>query len=117
MGYIRGAVFTHNTAESIRNDTRRLVEGMLAKNNAGKLQISAVFCTVTQDVTALNPVAVIRQAFGFENAAYMCFAEPSFDGAPSGCVRVCLVADNIEQEQVVHYYDGAAAVLRPDLTR
>lgn len=117
MGYIRGAVFTENNSESIRDDTCRLVRKMLDNNNASALTISAVFCTVTQDITALNPVSVIRQVFDFDNAAYMCFAEPHFDGVPSSCIRVCLIADNLEQTHVVHYYDGAAAVLRPDLTR
>lgn len=117
MAYIRGAVFVENSAESIAAGAVDLVKKIVEANALASDRVSAVFFTVTSDLTATNPATAVRKAFDFANAAYVCATEPNFDGSAQNCVRVCIVAEQLRQTCAVHVYDGKASSLRPDLAK
>lgn len=116
MGAIRGATTAQNNREDIIRESQLLVEQLLKQNDVDASNVDAVFCSVTKELTAFNPVTAIRQYLNAPNVAYMCFAEAQFDAnyLPN-CIRVCIFARNVSQSDVKHCYLNDAKNLRPDL--
>ncbi|MCH5160150.1 MAG: chorismate mutase [Clostridiales bacterium] len=115
MGAIRGAICALNTVEDIEQKSLQLVKTIIEENNLSIEKIEAVFFSVTDDLNACYPAKSVREQLQLYNAAFMCFKEMSVPNSLPNCIRVCVLADGIEQKRCKHCYLGEAAMLRPDL--
>ncbi len=116
MAYIRGAITTQNTIEDISNSSVLLVDEIMLENKLVVADISAIIFTVTKDINATNPCTAVRKKIG-GNCAYLCFAEADIVNALPLCIRVCLIAEKIQQNDAKHVYLRGASCLRTDLIK
>lgn len=113
---VRGAITaSENTVLAILAATTELLRGIQQANptlKAGDL-VSAVF-TATADLNAVYPARAARE-LGWVDLAMMCAQEMSVEGSLARCIRVMLLWDtDLNPNEIIHVYVGAAAQLRPD---
>ena len=116
---IRGAIdVVADEPEEVLRATRALLEALLDANPTLQPQdLASVVFTVTPDLSSVYPAQAARQ-LGWTEVPLLCTHEiPVPDGLPR-MVRV-LAHWNTElpQKLIKHVYLGAAARLRPDLTK
>ncbi|MGC8487342.1 MAG: chorismate mutase [Clostridia bacterium] len=117
MRGIRGAATVDdNSRESILTTTRELLHEMQSRNAIQSEDLAAVLFSLTDDLDAAFPAEAARQ-LGWVNVPLMCFQEVRVPGALERVVRVLMLWNSdVPQPAVHHVYQGAAAVLRADLT-
>lgn len=119
MRGVRGAtVAGQNNVQDILAATQELLEAMLQANPTLQVeQLASAWFTVTNDLTAAYPAQAARR-LGWQYTPLMCALEiPVPDSLPR-CIRVLLHWNtDLPQAAVRHVYLGAAASLRPDLSR
>lgn len=115
MGAIRGAICAENTVADIEKNAIELVDEILAQNNLKPSDVDAVFFTATCDLNACYPAKAVRLRFEMTKVAFMCLAEMNVIGGLDHCLRVCVFAPKIQQNNVKHCYIGRAKQLRNDL--
>lgn len=116
MGAIRGAICAENTVRDISAKSAELITEILRANNLDASDIQAVFFSATKDLDACYPAKAVREQLGLDSAAFMCFAEMDVKGSLPHCIRVCVFAEKIEQNECRHCYLGEARSLRTDLS-
>lgn len=89
MVVIRGAVDAQNTASSIINQSKILLEEIINVNNLDKKEIKCVLFTVTQDLDKAYPALAARY-IGLNDTALICLNEMLVDGQMQGVIRVSL---------------------------
>ncbi|MDE2845617.1 MAG: chorismate mutase [Gemmatimonadota bacterium] len=113
---VRGATTVEsNTAEAIREASRRLLSTIVDRNRIELEEIVSVFFTTTKDLDVETPAFGARQ-MGWTSIPLFCMQEMEVsDGLPK-CIRV-LVHVNTEklQDEIRHVYLDGAVVLRPDI--
>lgn len=112
---IRGAtVVPHDTAESVLEATRELLETLLTVNEIAAPDIASVIFTATPDITSEYPARAARQ-LGWNNVALLGATEMDVPGGLARCIRV-LMHVNTERapSTLKHVYLHEARALRPD---
>ncbi|KOP63835.1 chorismate mutase [Bacillus sp. FJAT-18019] len=115
---IRGATtVTRNDEQEIVQETLRLLEEMVRRNELEPEYISNIWITMTQDLDATFPAKAIRQLDGWDLVPLMCSVEIPVQGSLPRCIRF-MVQVNTEksQSEIKHVYLNEAKRLRPDLS-
>ncbi|API90404.1 MULTISPECIES: chorismate mutase [Virgibacillus] len=114
---IRGATtVVEDQADMIIENTRRLVEEMVTKNNVSPEDVSHVFISVTKDITAAFPAKGLRKLPGWTYVPVMCMTEIDVPNSLKRCIRVMMVVNtDKEQASMNHIFQNEAIHLRPDL--
>jgi len=115
---IRGATtVTRNDEQEIVQETLRLLEEMVRRNELEPEYISNIWITMTQDLDATFPAKAIRQLDGWDLVPLMCSVEIPVQGSLPQCIRF-MVQVNTEksQSEIKHVYLNEAKRLRPDLS-
>lgn len=116
---IRGAtVVEANLAEAIYSATQDLLLAILRANPTLQIEdIASVLFTATQDITAAYPAKSARD-MGWDQIPLICAQEIAVPGSLPLCIRVLLLWNtDLPASAIRHVYLGAAASLRPDLTK
>ncbi len=115
---VRGATSVAiNSKQAVITATRTLLERMVSVNNITIKDIASILFTATSDLNAAYPAQAARD-IGWNNTPLMCAQEMGVQDSLPLCVRVLIMWNTDRSvDQIVHVYLGAAAALRPDLTR
>ncbi|MDX2083789.1 MAG: chorismate mutase [Candidatus Melainabacteria bacterium] len=113
---VRGATTAAaNSEEAMRSSVAELMQTLVRDNDIRASQVVSVFFTVTQDLNAIPPPRVAREALGWDRVPFMCFLEPDFAGMPTHCIRVLVqFYTSKSQEALRPVYQYGASCLRPD---
>lgn len=116
---IRGATtVAENRADLIIENTKRLVEEMVTKNNVLPQDVSHVFISATKDITATFPAKGLRKLPGWTYVPVMCMTEVDVPKSLKRCIRVMMVVNtDKKQVDINHIFQNEAIHLRPDLAR
>ncbi len=115
---IRGAITVEqNSAETILNATRTLLQQIVDANTLDPAEIASVILTATPDLDAVAPARAARE-MGWTDVPLLCMQEMAVPGSLPMCIRVLIHWNtDLEQDQIRHVYLGRARVLRPDLIK
>ncbi len=115
---IRGATtVTRNDEQEIVQETLRLLEEMVRRNELQPEYISNIWITMTQDLDATFPAKAIRQLEGWDLVPLMCSVEIPVQGSLPRCIRFMVqVITDKSQSEIKHVYLNEAKRLRPDLS-
>ncbi len=116
---IRGAVVCEvDEPEAILTATRELLVALCAANpTLQPEEIASVLFTVTPDLTSAYPAQAARQ-MGWESVPLMCAQEIPVPNSLPRCIRVLVHWNtDLPQAAIRPVYLGAAASLRPDISR
>lgn len=115
---IRGATtVTRNDEQEIVQETLRLLEEMVRRNELQPEYISNIWITMTQDLDATFPAKAIRQLEGWDLVPLMCSVEIPVQGSLPRCIRFMVqVNTDKSQSEIKHVYLNEARRLRPDLS-
>lgn len=115
MNVIRGAITVDaDTPEEIKEKTATVLNAIVEKNQIKEENIKAIIFSTTQDIHSYYPAKAAREC-GYEKAALFSAVEPDITGALKLCIRVMILAENVNGEEK-HVYLGKAATLRKDLS-
>ena len=116
MRGVRGAIqVPENQRGTIIAAAEQLMKALIGENEIKKESVSAVFFTVTPELTAAFPAAV-RSALGWDLVPFLCGLEIPVSGGLERVLRVLILFEtDREQNEIRHQYLGGAASLRPDL--
>jgi chorismate mutase len=114
---VRGATTVNrNEANQIIEETRKVAEEMVSKNEIEPESISHVFISATKDLNAVFPAKALRELPGFTYVPVMCMSEIDVPGALPFCIRIMMVVNTEkEQRKIHHVFHNEAVKLRPDL--
>ncbi|WP_102345776.1 chorismate mutase [Bacillus sp. Marseille-P3661] len=114
---VRGAItVTKNDADEMVDNTKRLLDQMIDKNQIKPEDVAQVLISVTDDLDAVFPARAMRLLEGWTYVPVMCMKEITVQGALQKCIRVMMTINtDIAQEKIEHIYLEGATVLRPDL--
>lgn len=115
---IRGATtVTRNDEQEIVQETLRLLEEMVRRNELQPEYISNIWITMTQDLDATFPAKAVRQLEGWDLVPLMCSVEIPVQGSLPRCIRFMVqVNTDKSQSEIKHVYLNEAKRLRPDLS-
>jgi chorismate mutase len=115
---IRGATtVTRNDEQEIVQETLRLLEEMVRRNELQPEYISNIWITMTKDLDATFPAKAIRQLEGWDLVPLMCSVEIPVQGSLPRCIRFMVqVNTDKSQSEIKHVYLNEAKRLRPDLS-
>jgi len=115
---IRGATtVTCNEEQEILQETLRLLEEIVRRNDLQPEYISNIWITMTQDLDAAFPARAIRQLEGWDLVPLMCSVEIPVKGSLPRCIRFMVqVNTDKSQSEIKHVYLNEAKRLRPDLS-
>ncbi len=115
---IRGATtVTRNEEQEILQETLRLLEEIVRRNDLQPEYISNIWITMTQDLDAAFPARAIRQLEGWDLVPLMCSVEIPVKGSLPRCIRFMVqVNTDKSQSEIKHVYLNEAKRLRPDLS-
>jgi chorismate mutase len=115
---IRGATtVTGNDEQEIVQETLRLLEEMVRRNELQPEYISNIWITMTKDLDATFPAKAIRQLEGWDLVPLMCSVEIPVQGSLPRCIRFMVqVNTDKSQSEIKHVYLNEAKRLRPDLS-
>jgi len=115
---IRGAISVdEDTPTAIGEASLLLVETILDRNRIAAEDVSALFITMTGDLSSVFPAEHIRKQERYRLLPIICSMELPVPGAKPRCVRMLVLAEVGEYTQgdLHHVYLGEAQSLRPDL--
>lgn len=108
---IRGAVDAQNTASSIINQSKILLEEIIRVNKLDKKEIKCILFTATQDIDKAYPALAARY-IGLNDTALICLNEMIVEGQMHGVIRTTVFYnDDINKTDV---YLGKTKSLRKD---
>lgn len=113
---IRGATTVeNNTLIEIIDETKKLLNEIIERNDINKDDVVSMIFTATQDLDAAFPALAARQV-GWNDVALICMSEINVKGSLEKCIRL-LIHFNTEKSNsdIKHVYLNKAKVLRPDL--
>jgi chorismate mutase len=114
-GAVRGAIqVSANTRREIAEATKRLVDEMLRANDIVEESIVSLLFSLTEDLSAVNPAAVLRET-GFARTPLFCTQEARIDGGMPRVIRVLLTFERETRREAVPVYLDGAQGLRADL--
>lgn len=108
---IRGAVDAQNTASSIINQSKILLEEIIRVNKLDKKEIKCILFTATQDIDKAYPALAARY-IGLNDTALVCLNEMLVEGQMQGVIRTTVFYnDDIDKTDI---YLGKTKSLRKD---
>lgn len=108
---IRGAVDAQNTASSIINQSKILLEEIIRVNRLDKKEIKCILFTATQDIDKAYPALAARY-IGLNDTALICLNEMLVEGQMQGVIRTTIFYnDDINK---IDIYLGKTKSLRKD---
>lgn len=108
---IRGAVDAQNTASSIINQSKILLEEIISVNKLDKKEIKCILFTATQDIDKAYPALAARY-IGLNDTALICLNEMLVEGQMQGVIRTTVFYnDDINKTDI---YLGKTKSLRKD---
>lgn len=108
---IRGAVDAQNTASSIINQSKILLEEIIRVNKLDKKEIKCILFTATQDIDKAYPALAARY-IGLNDTALVCLNEMLVEGQMQGVIRTTIFYnDDINKTDI---YLGKTKSLRKD---
>lgn len=108
---IRGAVDAQNTASSIINQSKILLEEIIRVNKLDKKEIKCILFTATQDIDKAYPALAARY-IGLNDTALICLNEMLVEGQIQGVIRTTVFYnDDINKTDI---YLGKTKSLRKD---
>ncbi|MEG1527712.1 MAG: chorismate mutase [Clostridia bacterium] len=114
MKGIRGAITVdNNTKQNIYSCAQELFLACVKANNLLPNNIVAVIFSSTADITEAYPAYSIRQIEEYKDLAYMCLQEQSVKNSLKLCLRILILAENIDT--IKFCYLKGANILREDL--
>ncbi len=113
---IRGAIdAAENSPEEILQNSQRLLQEMLDKNQVDTEAISAIFFSMTPDLNAAFPAAAARK-IGLTRVPLFSSVEVAIPGALPKIIRILILVNTERgQNEIIHVYLGEARKLRLDL--
>lgn len=113
---VRGAVqIETNKRDDILSRAHELMNALIENNNIKPGSVSAVFFTVTPDLTDSFP-AEVRKHIGWDLVPFLCSQEIPVPKAMPRVLRVLILFETeLALPQIKHQYLGATRALRPDL--
>lgn len=112
---IRGAITVEeNTKESIGENTKIMIEKILADNELKQEDIVSIIFSATRDLDKIYPARIARD-LGLTQPALFCLQEMYVENSLEKCIRVLLTINCEESFKAKHVYLKGAASLRPDL--
>ena len=113
---VRGAVQVKlNDSVAILDAAQELLSAIIEANFIQMEQVSAVFFTVTPDLTAVFP-AEVRKRIEWDLVPFLCSQEIAVLGAMERVIRVLILFEtDLKQDEIRHQYLGATIALRPDM--
>lgn len=96
-------------------NTRLLIEEMVAKNNVQPTDVSHVFISVTKDLNAGFPAKALREISGWTYVPVMCMAEIDVPNSLPKCIRVMMVVNTTEEQEKFSMF-SIMMLLNYDLT-
>lgn len=114
---IRGATtVTKNEKETILEETNRLLQKIIEKNELQPEDVISVQFTMTDDLDAVYPAVALRHMEGWNLIPMMCLPELKIKGSLEKCIRALFyVKTEKSQQEIKHIYLNKAVQLRPDL--
>lgn len=113
---IRGATtIVENTFEEIKKESINLINEIICENNLKQEDIISIFFSCTDDITKAYPGKFVREYFNLKNTAIMHFNEMKVEGCLSLCIRVLMLANKKDKENIKYVYLNKAKNLRKDL--
>lgn len=115
---IRGATTTgENSKEAIDKASLELVQEIAKLNDDLRAEnITTVFITMTEDLTARNASTAVRSGMDWDHVPFFTSQEPNTEGALPLCIRVLIhYYTEKKQSEIQHVYLNEATRLRPDL--
>lgn len=108
---IRGAIDAQNTASSIINQSKILLEEIIRTNKLDKKEIKCILFTATQDIDKAYPALAARY-IGLNDTALICLNEMLVEGQMQGVIRTTVFYnDDINKTDI---YLGKTKSLRKD---
>ncbi len=115
---LRGAItLEQDSREQVIDQTARLVQEMLERNDVAHSDLISIVFTATDDIRSEFPAAAARQ-IGISDVPLLCARELGIEGSVALCIRV-LMHFHTEKEaaELRHVYLNGAVPLRTDLPR
>lgn len=115
---IRGATTTeYNTAKSILDDTRLLLNEIIVANEIKNEDIISIIFTVSNDLNAAFPSVAARE-LGFTDIPLLNSNEINVPGSLGKCIRILMhTYTEKTRGNIRHIYLKDATKLRPDLVK
>ena len=114
---LRGATTcTANTTEAIEAAVDELIEILIQRNALESDRVVSVLFSVTSDLNACFPAAVVRRKSGWGKVALLDCQQMAVDGDIDRCIRLLAHVWMPQNQVPVHPYLGEATQLRPDLS-
>lgn len=114
---VRGAItVSKNEKEEIMSASEQLAQMMIKANNICASDVAHILISVTEDLNAGFPAAVIRQLEGWQYVPVMCMQEIPVPNSLEKCIRIMMTINtSVAQKDIQHVYLNDAVSLRPDL--
>lgn len=114
---IRGAITVEeNTSDEILENTTKLLETIIQKNQIDYSDIVSIVFTGTKDLDSQYPAVAARQ-LGMVDIPLFCCQEMYVKGSLEKCIRVLMHIQVSQPKEIEHVYLNKAISLRPDLVR
>ncbi len=116
MRSIRGAITVElNDEKQILDETKKLLNTIIEKNNVNIEDIVSIFFTMTKDLDKVYPAKSARE-LGITEAGLFCTQELYVENSLEKCIRVLLHINSYKsQKDMKHIYLKEAKKLRLDL--
>ncbi len=115
---IRGAICVDKDTPSIIGEASlELIDTIMKRNRLSPEKVSALFITMTEDLSSVFPAEMIRKQERYRYVPIMCSKEIPVPGSQLRCIRMLTLAEvgDHAQNDIRHVYLGEAHSLRPDL--
>lgn len=114
---IRGATTVEkNDSQQMIENTKQLLQEMIASNQVEAEDVTSVLITVTTDLDADFPAKALRLIEGWTYVPVMCATEIPVPESLPKCIRIMMTVNTERnQKDIMHIYQNGAVVLRPDL--
>ncbi len=112
---LRGAITCEsNSIQAIETSVKELINQLAERNQLSPELIISITFSVTADLNACFPAAVLRRQGGWDEVALLDCQQMAVPGDLKRCIRILAYAW-LQNEQVPqHPYLGEATILRPD---
>ena len=111
---IRGAVRCENDAIDMERRVAELYDALIVDNGIGEADVVSMIFSVTADLGAANPAAVLRKSGRASSIALFAVAEAPVEGGMERVIRALVHCYADEASPPCHAYLNGAELLRPD---
>jgi len=112
---IRGAITSaENSSAAMESAVRELTNELLKRNHLNPENIISITFSVTADLNACFPAAIVRRQSGWDQVALLDCQQMAVEGDLQRCIRMLTYAWLPPDQPPKHPYLGQASILRPD---